>query len=88
MADKKRPYRRFGQLIGQATAPMHSSAEPDRGSDIGSLEELSIRLSPRVRQALEQRAADDGTTPSEIVQAALRRYLEVPREFRPGDPPR
>ena len=81
MAEKKRAYRRFEEMIGKATAPMHPEAEGDRNSDLGSLaaEALSIRLSPDVRRALEQRAAADDTTPSEIVQAALCRYLEVPR---------
>jgi hypothetical protein len=32
-----------------------------------------------VRRALEQQAAAEGITPSEIVEEALRRFLESPR---------
>jgi hypothetical protein len=75
MAEKKKAYRRFQDLTRQATAPM--AAEAEMGSP--PAETLPIRLSPDVRRALEQQAAADNTTPSEIVQEALRRYLEVPR---------
>lgn len=82
MAEKKKAYRRFEELTRQATAPMADEAEQDRGSmSIGSppAEALAIRLSPEVRRALEEQAAADHSTPSEIVQEALRRYLEIPR---------
>ena len=36
-----------------------------------------VRLDPVLRSALEQRAAADHTSASEIVRTALRRYLEV-----------
>jgi hypothetical protein len=71
MAKKKKAYRRFQDLTRQATAPMGAEAEEDWG--------LMIRLSPDVGRALEQQAAADNTTPSEIVQEALRGYLEIPR---------
>ena len=73
MAEKKKAYRRFEELTRRAVAPMADEVEAP------SAEALSIRLSPDVRRALEERAAADNTTPSEIVQEALRRYLELPR---------
>jgi hypothetical protein len=91
MAEKKKAYRRFEELTRQATAPKPAEAEGDRGlmnprdrsggTGMGSppAEALPIWLSPEVRRALEQHAAAEGTTPSEIVQEALRRYLERPR---------
>jgi hypothetical protein len=88
---KKKAYQRFEELIKQ-TAPTPAEVERDpglmnRGRSEGpgpgqgslSPEALPIWLSPEVRRALEHRAAAEGTTPSEIVQQALRRYLESPR---------
>ena len=86
MAEKKKAYRRFEELTRQATAPTAAEAEHDRDLMTGDTgmgsppaEALPIRLSPEVRRALEQHAAAENTTPSEIVQEALRRYLEIPR---------
>jgi hypothetical protein len=80
MAERKKAYQRFGELIKQETAPTPAEAERDR-DPIGSppTDAIQIRLVPELRRALEQRAAAEGTTPSEIVQEALRRYLEGPR---------
>lgn len=36
-----------------------------------------VRLEPELRRALDERAAEDDTTASEIVREALRRYLKV-----------
>jgi ribbon-helix-helix CopG family protein len=80
MAEKKKAYQRFGELIRQETAPTPAEAERDGGTGMGSLpaDAIPIRLSLEVRRALEQHAAAEGTTPSEIVQEALRRYLKNP----------
>lgn len=83
MADKKKAYRRFEELTRKAMDPTAAEAEPDpglakHGTWSFSAEALSIQLSPEVRRALEQHAAANNTTPSEIVQDALRRYLEIP----------
>lgn len=40
-------------------------------------ESLPVRLDPQLRKALDERAAVDGTTVSDIVREALRRYLKV-----------
>jgi hypothetical protein len=89
VADKKKAYRRFEELTKRAMAPA-SKAEQDRtptdqdpGGDGGALESpgeaLLVSLSPEVCRALELRADADHTTPSAIVEAALRRYLEIRR---------
>ncbi|HEV3364448.1 MAG TPA: ribbon-helix-helix protein, CopG family [Acidimicrobiia bacterium] len=74
MAEKKKAYRRFEELTKRAMAPTSVDAEPDFES-IAPPEPLRISLSREVRQALEQHAAAKERTPSEIVEEALRRYL-------------
>jgi hypothetical protein len=82
MADKKKAYRRFEQMTRRAMAPTPAETGPDRGSADGGEagpppdEALTIRLSPELRRALERQAAIEGTTPTEIVEQALRRYLQ------------
>lgn len=46
---------------------------PSMGS--GPADTLPVRLDPELRSALDERAAADGTTVSEIARRALRRYL-------------
>jgi hypothetical protein len=48
---------------------------PAMGS--GPAEALPVRLDPELRLALDERAAADNTTASDIVREALRRYLKV-----------
>lgn len=48
---------------------------PTIGSAPSSVE--SVRLDPELRRQLLQRAEADGTTPSELIREALRRYLEA-----------
>ena len=48
---------------------------PAMGS--GPADTLPVRLDPELRQALDDRAAADESTASEIVREALRRYLKV-----------
>ncbi len=48
---------------------------PSLGSAPSSVE--SVRLDPALRDELAQRAATDGTTPSEVIRQALRRYLRA-----------
>jgi hypothetical protein len=72
MAGKKKAYQRFEELTRQATAPI-AEDEQDLGSP--APEPLPVWLSPELRRALEQHAAAEGSTPSELVEVALRRYL-------------
>jgi hypothetical protein len=48
---------------------------PAMGS--GPADSLPVRLDPELRRALDERAATDNTTASDIVREALRRYLKV-----------
>lgn len=48
---------------------------PAMGS--GPAESLPVRLDPELREALDDRAAAEQRTASEVVREALRRYLEV-----------
>lgn len=48
---------------------------PAMGS--GRAEAFPVRLEPELRKALDERAAQDETTPSEIMREALRRFLKV-----------
>jgi hypothetical protein len=48
---------------------------PAMGS--GPADSFPVRLEPELRHALDERAAADETTASEIVREALRRYLKV-----------
>ena len=91
MGQKKKAYRRFEELTKRAMAPGSADAERDRAAedpepgagDAGPAsrltEMLPISLSPEVCHALELRATAENTTPSDIVEAALRRHLEIRR---------
>ena len=48
---------------------------PSLGSAPATVE--SVRLDPELRQELVVRAKADGTTPSEVIRQALRRYLHA-----------
>ena len=48
---------------------------PGMGS--GPADPFPVRLAPELRPALDERAARDETTPSEIVREALRHFLKV-----------
>ncbi|MDP9425040.1 MAG: ribbon-helix-helix domain-containing protein [Actinomycetota bacterium] len=48
---------------------------PAMGS--GPADSVPVRLDPELRKALDDRAAADNATASEVVREALRRYLEV-----------
>ena len=48
---------------------------PALGSAPATVE--SVRLDPELRHQLAQRARDDGTTTSEIIREALRRFLHA-----------
>lgn len=48
---------------------------PAMGS--GPADPLPVRLDPELRGALDERAAADNATASDVVREALRRYLKV-----------
>jgi hypothetical protein len=43
----------------------------------GPAETLPVRLDPALRKAVDDKAAQDHTTASEVVREALRRFLKV-----------
>jgi hypothetical protein len=79
MAEKRKAYRRFEELARQATAGSNPAEADTIAEESPAGEAITIRLSPEVRRALQQQAAADSTTPKEIIEEALRRYLEIPR---------
>lgn len=48
---------------------------PPMGSSAASVE--SVRLDPELSEALHERAEQEGRTNSELIRAALRRYLQA-----------
>jgi Ribbon-helix-helix protein, copG family len=61
-----------GQLRGKRRGP----GRPPLGERAKSVE--SVRLDPALRAEVAQRAAEDGTTVSEVIRRALRAYLRKP----------
>ena len=59
----------------QLIARRNKRGRPTIGNAPSSVE--SVRLDPELRRRLLQRAETDGTTPSELIREALRRYLEA-----------
>ena len=58
-----------------ATNLRRRPGRPAMGS--GPAESLPVRLDPELRQAVDDCAAADNTTASDVVREALRRYLKV-----------
>ena len=79
MAEKKKVYQRFQDLAKQATAASIPVEADTIGEESDTGEAIRIHLSPEVRRALARQAAADSTSPTEIIEEALRRYLELPR---------
>jgi hypothetical protein len=66
------------------------AAEAEAGLDVTKLrrrgrprmgsapaEPFPVRLDPELRQAVDERAAADNTTPSDVIREALRRYVQA-----------
>jgi hypothetical protein len=64
-----------GYDIDRLIARRNKRGRPTIGTAPSSVE--SVRLDPELRRQLLQRAEADGTTPSELIREALRRYLKV-----------
>ena len=43
----------------------------------GPAEVVPVRINPELKAAIEARAAADDTTTSEVIRAAIRRFLDV-----------
>lgn len=64
-----------GYDVEQLIARRNKRGRPTIGDAPSSVE--SVRLDPELRRQLLERAQADGTTPSELIREALRRYLEA-----------
>lgn len=64
-----------GYDVDELIARRPRRGRPALGSAPASVE--SVRLDPELRQELAERARADGTTTSEIIREALRRFLRA-----------
>lgn len=64
-----------GYDVDQLVAGRRKRGRPALGSSPASVE--SVRLDPELRSELLQRARSDGTTTSEVIREALRRFLRA-----------
>jgi CRISPR-associated endonuclease/helicase Cas3 len=64
-----------GYEVDRLIARRRKRGRPALGSAPASVE--SVRLDPELRSELLQRARSSGTTPSEIIREALRRFLRA-----------
>lgn len=92
MTDKNKTYGRSKAGVDLTDSVLEQMAqEAEAGLDLtklrrrpgrpamgsGPADTLPVRLDPELRNAVEERAAADNTTASEVVRTALRRYLKV-----------
>lgn len=91
MADDKEYGRSMAGVELTDEVLEHMAAEAEAGLDPAKLrrrlgrptmgsrpaETLPVRLDPELRKALDERAAAEDTTASDVVRRALRRYLKV-----------
>ncbi len=64
-----------GYDVDELIARRPKRGRPTLGSAPASVE--SVRLDPELREELLQRARSEGTTPSEVIREALRRFLRA-----------
>lgn len=92
MTEKKKSHGRTKSGVELTDESLeHMASEAEAGLDItklrrrpgrpamgsGPADALPVRLDPELRQALDDRAAAEHTTASDVVREALRRYLKV-----------
>ena len=71
----------LGHMVQEADAGLDVTrlrrrpGRPAMGS--GPADTLPVRLDPELRRAVDERAASEHTTVSDVVREALRRYLKV-----------
>jgi Ribbon-helix-helix protein, copG family len=61
--------------LGYDPAKLRGRGRPPLGT--GPSEVVPVRLDPELRRALEQRAAEEHTTQSDLIRRALRNFLDV-----------
>jgi len=64
-----------GYDVDELIARRGRRGRPPIGTAAASVE--SVRLDPELRRQLLERASAEGTTPSELIRQALRRYLHA-----------
>ncbi|MBV8711363.1 MAG: ribbon-helix-helix protein, CopG family, partial [Solirubrobacterales bacterium] len=64
-----------GYDVDTLIARRNKRGRPTIGTAAASVE--SVRLDPELRRQLIERAQSEGTTPSEVIREALRRYLNA-----------
>jgi hypothetical protein len=64
-----------GYDVDTLIARRNKRGRPTIGTAAASVE--SVRLDPDLRRQLIERAQSEGTTPSELIREALRRYLHA-----------
>jgi len=64
-----------GYDVDRLIARRPKRGRPALGSSPASVE--SVRLDPELREELLQRARTEGTTPSDVIREALRRFLRA-----------
>ena len=64
-----------GYDVDALIAGRNKRGRPTIGTTAASVE--SVRLDPELRRQLIERAQSEGTTPSELIREALRRYLNA-----------
>ena len=64
-----------GYDVDALIARRHKRGRPTIGDAPASVE--SVRLDPELRRQLQERAQSDGTTTSELIREALRRFLHA-----------
>ena len=64
-----------GYDVDALIARRNKRGRPPIGTAAASVE--SVRLDPELRRQLIERAQSEGTTPSELIREALRRYLHA-----------
>ena len=92
MAERPKSYGRSRSGVELTEETLEKlAAEADAGLDVSKLrrrrgrppmgaaaaDSFPVRLDPELRSALDARAEEDETTPSEVIREALRRYLKV-----------
>jgi hypothetical protein len=64
-----------GYDVEELIARRNKRGRPTLGASPATVE--SVRLDPELRSQLLEQAANEGTTPSELIRKALRRYLKA-----------
>jgi len=73
--DKLAAEAEAGYDVDALIARRNKRGRPTIGSAPAGVE--SVRLDPELRRQLIERAQSEGTTPSELIREALRRYLHA-----------